>query len=133
MTIGDAGSEAQALLDEDDGEAFLLETTNRVTDLLHDDRRQTFGRLVEQQQARAGAQDAPDGQHLLLAAGELGALARETLAQVGEQLEDSLDRQALADALELGRQHQILFDVEAGENATLLGTERDPEQRDLVR
>ena len=32
--------------------------------------RQTFGRLVEQQQPRAGAQDPRDRQHLLLAAGE---------------------------------------------------------------
>ena len=44
-------------------------------DLLDDDRREPLGRLVEQQQLRAGAQDAADRQHLLLAAGQLGALA----------------------------------------------------------
>ena len=44
-------------------------------DLLDDDRREAFGRLVEQQEPRAGAQDAADRQHLLLAAGQLGALA----------------------------------------------------------
>jgi hypothetical protein len=43
--------------------------------LLDDHRRQALGGLVEQQQRGAGAQDAPDGQHLLLAARQLGALA----------------------------------------------------------
>ena len=48
-----------------------------------------FGRLVEQQQARAGAQDAPDCQHLLLAAGELGALAAQPLLDVRKQRENA--------------------------------------------
>ena len=60
-----------------------------LADLLDDDGREPLGRLVEQQQPRAGAQDAADRQHLLLAAGELGALARaEPLLEVREQLED---------------------------------------------
>ena len=63
-------------------------------DLLDDHRRQPLGRLVEQQQPRAGAQDAADGQHLLLAARELGPLAAQPLAQVREQLEDRVERRA---------------------------------------
>ena len=38
-----------------------------------DQRRQAFGRLVEDQQIGVGHQRAADGQHLLLAAGQLGA------------------------------------------------------------
>ena len=56
-------------------------------DLLDDHRREALGRLVEQQELGAGAQDAADRQHLLLAARELGALAAEPLVQIGEQLE----------------------------------------------
>ena len=56
--------------------------------LLHDDRRQALGRLVEQQQVGAGAQDAGDRQHLLLAARQLGALAAPPLLQVGKELVD---------------------------------------------
>ena len=44
-----------------------------------DHRRQALGRLVEQQHPDAGAQDAGDRQHLLLAAGELGARAGAAL------------------------------------------------------
>ena len=40
---------------------------------------------------RAGAQDAADRQHLLLAAGKLGALAPAPLLQVREQLVDLVD------------------------------------------
>ena len=71
-----------------------LEPPDRRADLLDDDRGQPLGRLVQQQQAGAGAQDAADGQHLLLAAGELGALAPPPLPQVREQLEDRLERRA---------------------------------------
>ena len=63
-------------------------------DLLHDHRREPLGRLVEQEQVGAGAQDAADRQHLLLAARELGALARQPLLEIGEELKDPLDAQA---------------------------------------
>ena len=76
-------------------------------DLLDDDRGQSFGRLVEQKKPRAGAQDAADRQHLLLAAGELGALAREPFAQVREQLENAVERQAAGPHLR--RQQQIFL------------------------
>jgi hypothetical protein len=44
--------------------------------LLDDDRGEALGRLVEQEKPGAGAQDAADREHLLLAAGKLRALAR---------------------------------------------------------
>src|SRR3979411_2692304 len=83
---------AEILLDQQDGEALLLEPRDGASDLLHDHRREPFGGLVEQQQARAGAQYAPDRQHLLLSAGELGALAAQALPEVRKQLEDLLER-----------------------------------------
>ena len=63
----------------------LFSVHEHLADALDDHRRQAFGRLVEQQQLDAGAQDAGDRQHLLLAARQLGALARAALLQVGEQ------------------------------------------------
>ena len=56
--------------------------------------RQALGDLVEQQQPRAGAQDARHGQHLLLAARQPRALAAGALAQVGEHRVDLLDAHA---------------------------------------
>src|SRR5882724_10476862 len=80
--------EPEVLLDQKDGEPFILETFDGLADLLDDDRRETFGRLVQHQKSRAGAQDSCDGQHLLLAARQFGALAVQPLLEIGKQLED---------------------------------------------
>src|SRR6202008_2979101 len=107
------------LFNQQNGKALLLERPDGAPDLLNDYRREPFGRLVEQQQPRAGAQNAPDCQHLLLAAGKLGALAAQALLQVREQREDLLDAQAAR--LDLRRQVKVLLDVEARKNPPLLG------------
>src|SRR5262249_42647094 len=76
------GGETEILLDQQNREAFFLHPADRVADLLDDDRREAFGRLVQQQHLGAGAQDAADREHLLLAARELGALALLPLLQI---------------------------------------------------
>src|ERR1043166_407572 len=111
IAVGDGRGEAEILFNEQNGKTLLLESADGAADLLDDDRREPLGRLVEQQKARAGAQDAPDGQHLLLAARQLGALAAQPLLQVGKQREDLLDAQAAG--LHGGRQVEVLLDVEA--------------------
>src|SRR5947208_2342887 len=80
---------------------------------------------------RARAQDAADGQHLLLAARQLGGLAALAFLQVREKLVNLFDGQAAV--AHLGRQQQIFFDVEAGEDAAFLGAPGDPAAGDLVR
>src|SRR5262245_22388675 len=84
VAVGHRRGEAEILLDEQDGEPLRLQPPDRVADLLHDHRREAFGRFVEHQEPRPGAEDPPDRKHLLLAAGELRALAGEALLQVGE-------------------------------------------------
>src|SRR5512134_1640257 len=121
VAVGHRLREAEVLLHQQDGVALLLQARERAPDVLHDHRREALGGLVEQQQARASAQDAADGEHLLLAAGELRALAGEALLQVGEQLEDL--RLAHAALAHLGRQQQVLANVEAGEDAALFRAE----------
>src|SRR5207244_13208901 len=115
--------EAKILLDQQNGEGLRLERADGLADLLDDDRRETLGRLVEQQQPRAGAQNPGDRQHLLLAAGELGALAAQPLLEIGKQAEDRLEGQPAR--LDLRWQQQVLLDVEAGENAAFLRAKRD--------
>src|SRR6476620_11010431 len=56
VAIRDGRGEAEILLDQQDREALLLQRADRAPDLLHDHRGEPFRRLVEQQQARAGAQ-----------------------------------------------------------------------------
>src|SRR5215470_15028342 len=65
VAIRNRGGKAKVLLDQQNGEALLLEGAERAADLLNDDRREPLGRLVEQEQPRAGAQDAADREHLL--------------------------------------------------------------------
>ena len=91
MAVRHGCREAEVLLDEKNGKPLRLELRDRAPDLLDDHRRETLGRLVEQQQARARTQDTADRQHLLLAAGQFCPLAREPLPQVREQLVDLVE------------------------------------------
>src|SRR6476620_5401056 len=62
-------------------EALLLEGGQPVPDLPTDQRRQPFGRLIENQQLGIGHERAADGQHLLRAAGDLIAEVATTLSE----------------------------------------------------
>src|SRR3546814_17823159 len=64
-----------------------------------------------------------DRQHLLLAAGRLGALTGAALLEVGEQLVDLLDAEAAL--AHLRRQHEVLLHREAREDAPLFGAVGD--------
>src|SRR5215470_5708199 len=105
--IGERRGEVKILLDEDDGVALLLELADDLAELLHDDRRQALGDLVEEEEPRAGAEDARHGQHLLLAAGEAHAGALAPLAQVREHRVQLLDGHAAR--RDARRQHEVLL------------------------
>src|SRR5271169_567579 len=72
VPVGDGRREMEVLFDQQNREALRLELGDGAADLLDDDGGEPLGRLVEQQQPRAGPQYAPDREHLLLAARELG-------------------------------------------------------------
>src|SRR5260370_16229574 len=67
IAVRDGGCEPEILLDQEDRKTFVLEPRDGVADLLNDDGRKAFGRLVQPQGPRAGAQD-PRGRHPLLLA-----------------------------------------------------------------
>src|SRR6185503_13499698 len=132
VAIRNGRCEAEILFDEQDGKTLLLERADSLADLLDDDRREPFGRLVEQEQPRPGAQDARDREHLLLAAGELRALAgAEALLQIREQREYLVEREPARPHLR--RQEQVLLNAEAGEDAALLRAEGDAGARNAIR
>src|SRR5262245_22303523 len=118
VAVGHGRGEAKVLLDEQDGEPLALEPAERGADLLDDDRRQTFRRLVQQEESGARPEDAADRQHLLLAAGERGAAGPEPLSEVREQLVDRVDAEPAG--LDDGREPEVLLDGEAREDAALL-------------
>ena len=82
--VGHAEGQGDILLDEQDAEPFALQAHQHAADLAHDDRRQTLGGLVEEEELRIGHQGARHGQHLLLAARERApALLRRARAGAG--------------------------------------------------
>ncbi len=130
VAVRNRRGETEILLHQENCEALLLEHPDGLADLLDDHRSQSLGRLVEQEQVGAGAQDAADRQHLLLAARQLGALAGEALLEVGEEREDLLElKPARAHAR---RQQKIFLHIEAREDATFFRAQSDAEPRDLV-
>src|SRR6185312_14743192 len=130
VAVRNGRGEAEILLNQKDGESLRLERADGLADLLDDDGREAFRRLVEEQQACTGAQDAPDRQHLLLAAGELGALTgAEPLLEVRKQREDLVERQPTR--RDHWRQQEVFLDAKTGENAALFRAEGDANARDL--
>jgi hypothetical protein len=76
--------EAQHLLGHDDGDlAQLADLVQRLRDVLDDRRLDAFGGLVEQQHLGFGDQCAGDRELLLLAAGQVAALARRMSNSTG--------------------------------------------------
>ena len=60
-----------------------FQAVQRPPDFLAHHRRQALGGLVQDQQARIGQQRAADGQHLLLAAGQVAAQVAGAFGQPG--------------------------------------------------
>ena len=81
--------EAQDLLGDDDGElAQLADLAEHLGDVLDDGRLDAFGRLIEDENLRLRQQSAGDGELLLLAAGEVAALAMAHVEQDGKERVD---------------------------------------------
>src|ERR1043166_9729205 len=68
MAVGQPDQSTDILVDHQDGLALALEPRQAAPDFLANQRRQAFGRLVEDQELGVGHQGAADRQHLLLAA-----------------------------------------------------------------
>src|SRR5262249_2834702 len=90
--VGDLDGRAHVLLDQQYRDALAARRGDDAEHFLHDQRRKTLARLVEQQDLRIEQQRAGDRQHLLLAAGELAALVRLALREAREELVDARDR-----------------------------------------
>src|SRR5438094_2129973 len=131
MTVGNGRCKVKVLLYQKDRESLCFELPDGLTDLLNNDGREAFGGLVEHQQMRTRTQYASDGEHLLLAAGQLGALAAQPFLEIRKKIEDFPDFESTL--LDLRRKQQVLLNIEAREDPPLFGTKRNPQTRDPVR
>ena len=80
-------------------------------------RRQPFERLVQQDDLGVADQRAGDRQHLLLAAGQVGAAAAAPLLEPREHLVDAVER-PLIRRRQAG-ENQVFLDIEATEDAAV--------------
>ena len=106
--------------------------TSMRLDLLDDDRREPFGRLVHDQEVRVAEQRAANREHLLLAAGQLRAAAGPPLVKAREGLVDALYRPRRIRPAG-GDEAQMLVDREARPDAPSLRHIADAEAMDNVR
>ena len=111
-----------------------LQLLDHSEDALHDDGRETERGLVHHQQFRLRHHGPPDGEHLLLAAGEGAGELHVTLSQHGEQIVDLFQRGA---SLRLGplvaAPHQkVLVHREIGEQLAALGHLHHAKTHDIV-
>jgi hypothetical protein len=80
------------LFDNDDGHGVRRhEFAHHAHQFLHDERRETLHRFIEQKQLRIDHQGAADREHLLLAPGKLVAVIAPALGQAREKSVHGID------------------------------------------
>ena len=86
--LGEVQRDVDRLLDDDDRRAAAVDLADHLEQLRDDRRRQAERQLVDHQQLRPRHQRAAEGEHLLLAAGQVaGHLARARLEDREERLD----------------------------------------------
>ena len=108
--VGDVERLAGVLLDHQDGDAGGGDLEDLVEELVHDDRRDPGGRLVEHQQRRPGHQRAADGDPPALAAGELAGRLAALRLEDREQREDLLHGLGDVVVADVGAHLEVLLD-----------------------
>ena len=127
--VRDAERYLGVLLDEDQRKGvFSDQSIEHFKERFNDERGESFERLVHQQQRGIAHQRAADGEHLLLAAGDLVALVGAPLCQAREEVVDALERPAPG----TGGDAEIFLDAERREDLAFLRYEADAEPRALV-
>src|SRR3954465_7875984 len=88
--VGEARERVEVAVDDQRGLAALLQHAERAPDLLAHERREALRRLVQHQYRGLREERATDGEHLLLAAGDLVAVVPASLLQTREQSIDAV-------------------------------------------
>ena len=122
----------EMLVDQQDRLTFALEPREAGPDLGADQRRQAFGRLIENEQLRIGHQRAADREHLLLAAGELVAHVGAPLGKAREEFVDARQGPLGCAAARRRRRDQILLDDQRRKHLPALRHQPESALRDAI-
>ena len=129
--FGNRGRDRNILFDEQDGDAvFPGQRGQQFLDLVDDQRREAFGRFVEDQEFGVLQKRPGDREHLLFAARKLAAAVVAALRQSGEGVVNPVD---VPGAATLPGQPQMLVDGERRPEPAALGRIADAEIGDPVR
>ena len=119
--IGDRERAARVLLDEQHGEALVVdETLEQLEDLRHDPRGQPERRLVQEEQRGSCHQGAADDEHLPLASGQRRGRHVAALVERREEAVDPGEVVGLHPAPGQATEAQVLLDGELGDDAAAL-------------
>src|SRR5438128_407707 len=133
--LRDLERHGDVLLDQQDGEAALVEEVDGAQHLLHHQRGEAERGLVEHDELGRTHQAAADGEHLLLAAGHGAGDLRAALLEPREQREHIL--QLTLRTVACPRNHrahlEILEHAERGKDLPAFGDLTDAEVADTVR
>ena len=83
--MADLQRELGILLDQQQRDALGCDLADDLEDFLHQHRRQSHARFVQQQQSRTAQQRAADSEHLLLAAGKRAGKLAAAFGETREQ------------------------------------------------
>ena len=134
MAIGQPHQRREVLVDDHERQAGVLQARQAGPDLLADQRREPLGGLVQDQQARVGHERPPDGEHLLLAARQVGAQVALALLQARKHLVDAPERPRLAHALAIAAGgDQVLAHGQIGKDVPAFWHQPDARARHEVR
>ena len=124
----------RVLLHEHNRDALFVELFDDVEDIAHDQRCKTQRRLVQQQNLRVCHQRAPDGEHLLFAAGER---AGNLLCALAENRETLIHHRKVCLALRLGdgeaTRDEVIFHRQIGKDLTSFWGLYDSARDELFR
>src|SRR5204863_3689031 len=121
-SLRDSKGDLRMLLDEHDRKRILLdESLQGLQQHFDDDGREPFERLVHEQERRVAHQRAPDGEHLLLAAGDLVAPVVAPLGELREEIVDPLE----GPAARTRRDVEVLLDRERRKDVACLRDQAD--------
>ena len=125
--VRDLENMLDVLLDQQDGDAVVAQPRDQLEQALHVERGKAFGRLVEQEDARAGHQGTADGAHLLLAPAERSGHLLAALGEDRQQLEHALERllPVRPRRRQVGAELEILEHGHERKQASALGNEHD--------
>src|SRR5713226_2480540 len=122
----------ELLFHQKDRDAAPGDLGDQVADLLNDDGRQSFSRLINHDQFRVTHKRAAHSQHLLLAARQHAGWRVRPRCEVGKHLEHILEPPLAQTPGILDAKHQVLTHRQAREDISMLRNVTQPQMRDAV-